>query len=82
MVKQYQKLFELDGVELQFEQEAVEAIAEKTIARKTGARGLRSIMEETMMDLMFTIPSDDTIKSCTITRAAVEEKAEPIITRE
>lgn len=63
IVRQYQKLFDLDGVELEFDKEAVEAIAEKTISRKTGARGLRSIMEETMMDLMFTIPSDDSIKT-------------------
>ena len=55
IVKQYQKLFELDGVDLSFDDEAVKAIADKTISRKTGARGLRSIMEETMMDLMFTI---------------------------
>jgi len=81
IVRQYQKLFDLDGVELKFDKDAVEAIAEKTISRKTGARGLRSIMEETMMDLMFTIPSDDSIKSCTITREAVEETGESIITR-
>lgn len=81
IIRQYKKLFELDGVELKFEKEAVEAIAEKTISRKTGARGLRSIMEETMMDLMFTIPSDDTIKSCTVTREAVEGSGESLITR-
>ena len=66
IVRQYQKLFELDGVDLKFDREAVEARAEKTLKRKTGARGLRSIMEETMMDLMFTIPSDNSIKNCTI----------------
>ena len=81
IVKQYQKLFELDGVDLSFDDEAVKAIADKTISRKTGARGLRSIMEETMMDLMFTIPSDDTIKSCTVTREAVEGTGVPEITR-
>ena len=81
IVKQYQKLFELDGVELKFDEEAIKAIADKTISRKTGARGLRSIMEETMMDLMFTIPSDDTIKSCTVTREAVEGTGVPEITR-
>ena len=81
IVRQYQKLFELDGVDLKFDKEAVEAIAEKTLKRKTGARGLRSIMEETMMDLMFTIPSDNSIKSCTITREAVEGTGEPLITR-
>lgn len=81
IVRQYQKLFELDGVNLKFDREAVEAIAEKTLKRKTGARGLRSIMEETMMDLMFTIPSDNSIKNCTITREAVEGTGEPVITR-
>lgn len=81
IIRQYQKLFELDGVTLKFEDDAVKAIAEKTISRKTGARGLRSIMEETMMDQMFTIPSDQTIKCCTITREAVEGKAQPLITR-
>ncbi|MBR5510469.1 MAG: ATP-dependent Clp protease ATP-binding subunit ClpX [Lachnospiraceae bacterium] len=81
IVRQYKKLFELDQVKLKFEEDAVKAIAEKTISRKTGARGLRSIMEETMMDLMFQIPSDDTIQSCTITREAVEGTGEPKITR-
>ena len=81
LTRQYEKLFELDGVDLKFTDDAVKAIADKTIARKTGARGLRSIMEETMMDLMFTIPSDDTIKSCTVTREAVEGTGFPEITR-
>lgn len=81
IIRQYKKLFELDHVKLKFEQAAVEAVAEKTILRKTGARGLRSIMEETMMDLMFTIPSDDTIQSCTITREVVDGTGAPMITR-
>ena len=81
IIRQYQKLFELDQVELKFDEEAVKAIAAKTISRKTGARGLRSIMEETMMDLMFTIPSDASIHSCTITRGAVEGTSVPIIMR-
>jgi len=81
IVRQYQKLLELDGVELRFNEDAVKAIAEKTISRKTGARGLRSIMEETMMDLMFTIPSDNSIRSCTVTREAVEGKGNPLIAR-
>ena len=63
LVKQYQKLFEMDGVELKFTDDALEAIAEKAIARNTGARGLRSIMESVVMDLMYTIPSDEQ-KSC------------------
>ncbi len=74
IVRQYQKLFDLDGVELEFDKEAVEAIAEKTISRKTGARGLRSIMEET-------IPSDDSIKNCRITQEAVAGTGKPVITR-
>ena len=81
LVKQYQKLFEMDSVELKFTEDALEAIAEKAIARNTGARGLRSIMEETMMDLMFTIPSDDTIESCTITEEAVDGSGVPMIDR-
>ena len=81
IVRQYQKLLELHGVELRFNEDAVKAIAEKTISRKTGARGLRSIMEETMMDLMFTIPSDNSIRSCTVTREAVEGKGNPLIAR-
>ncbi|MCI8584648.1 MAG: ATP-dependent Clp protease ATP-binding subunit ClpX [Lachnospiraceae bacterium] len=81
IIRQYQKLFQLDEVELKFDEEAVEAVAEKTISRKTGARGLRSIMEETMMDLMFTIPSDNSIRSCTITKEAVEGTGAPLIIR-
>ncbi len=81
IIKQYQKLFELDGVRLTFRPEAVEAIADKTIQRKTGARGLRSIMEKTMMDLMFTIPSDESIDSCEITKEMVEGTADAVITR-
>ena len=81
LVRQYHELFGVDGVDLKFDRGAVEAIAEKNLKRKTGARGLRSIMEETMMDLMFTIPSDNSIKNCTITREAVEGTGEPVITR-
>ena len=79
LVKQYQKLFEFDDVELHFEPDAIEAIAKKAMERKTGARGLRSIMEDVMMDLMFRIPSDDSIESCTITKGAVEGTSEPLI---
>lgn len=82
IVKQYQKLFELDGVHLTFTEDAIEAIADRTIARKTGARGLRSIMEKTMMDLMFTIPSDETIQTCQVTKEMVEGTGEPVITRQ
>ena len=78
IVKQYQKLLELDGVELKFEKEALEAIADITLARKTGARGLRAIMENVMMDTMYHVPSDATIKSCLITAEAVKGKENPI----
>jgi len=77
LVKQYQKLFEIDGVELVFEQEALEAIVEKAIERKTGARGLRSIIEDIMRDIMFEIPSNRKIEKCIITKQTVMEKTEP-----
>ena len=80
IIKQYQGLFGLDDVELAFTPEAVEAIADKTIKRKTGARGLRAIMESVMMDLMFKIPSDETIATCTITKETVEGTGEPELT--
>ena len=80
LVKQYRKLFELDGVELDFQKDALKLIAEKSLERKTGARGLRSIMESTMMDLMYQVPSDHTIQKCVITKEAVEGTAEPEIT--
>ena len=78
LVKQYTKLFELDGVGLKFEKEAVEAIADKALERKTGARGLRAIMENVMLDLMYTIPSDTSISHCTITKKMVEETLKPL----
>ena len=74
LVKQYQKLMELDGVKLEFDKAALDAIAETSLARKTGARGLRAIMEDIMMDTMFRVPSDDTIKGCMITKDVVEGK--------
>ena len=79
LVKQYEKLFELDGVTLTFDDDAIEAIAEKSLKRKTGARGLRAIMEKVMMDLMYRVPSDESIVGCNITKAAVEEEGEPEI---
>lgn len=71
IVKQYQKLLELDGVKLEFDKDALLEIADTTLKRKTGARGLRAIMENIMMDTMFTVPSDETIKECRITKEAV-----------
>lgn len=71
LTKQYKKLFELDGVALEFEDEALEAIVEKAVERKTGARGLRAIMEAATLDLMYQIPSDESISTCTITKDMV-----------
>ena len=79
LTKQYHKLFELDGVELDFEEEALEAVARKSLERKTGARGLRAIMENSLMDLMYKAPSDNTIRKCIITKDAVEGTGEPEI---
>ena len=73
LVKQYTKLFDLDGVGLTFVEEAIGAIADKALERKTGARGLRAIMENVMLDLMYTIPSDDSISKCNITKEMVED---------
>lgn len=77
IIKQYKKLFELDGVKLDFEDDAVEAIAKQSMERKTGARGLRAVMEKTMQELMYTIPSDETITECTVTKETVEGTGEP-----
>ena len=79
LTKQYHKLFELDGVELEFNEDALGAVAQKSLARKTGARGLRSIMEKTLMDLMYKAPSDDTISKAVITKETVEGTGEPEI---
>ena len=79
LVKQYQKLFDFDNVRLTFEDEAVRKIAKMAYERETGARGLRSIMEKAMMDVMYQIPSDDTITECVITEACVEGESQPLI---
>ena len=79
LVKQYQKLLEMDDVELEFKQDALEAIVDKAIERKTGARGLRSIIEEIMRDIMFEIPSTPNISKCIITKETVLDKKEPEI---
>lgn len=79
LVKQYEKLFQIDGVELVFEKDAIEAIVEKAIERKTGARGLRSIIEEIMRDIMYEIPSNPNIEKCTVTKDTVLNGAEPEI---
>lgn len=79
LVKQYKKLFKMDNVDLEFEQEALELIVDKAIERNTGARGLRSIIEEIMRDIMFEIPSNPKIEKCIITKATVENKEAPDI---
>ena len=77
LMRQYQKLFELDNVKLEFTREALEEIARLAVERKIGARGLRSIMESAIMDLMYEIPSDDSIGICTITKAVIDKTGEP-----
>ncbi len=70
LVKQFQKFFEMDGVELEFTEEALRAIARKAMDRKTGARGLRSIIESLLLDIMYELPSRDDVQKCVITKAA------------
>ena len=79
ITKQYQKMLELDGVELTFDDEALEAIAETSLKRKTGARGLRAIMENVMMDIMYKAPSDETLKACRITEDVVKGGGVPLM---
>jgi len=78
--KQYKKLFELDGVDIEFEEDALREIAKEAMDRKTGARGLRAIMENAVMDLMYEIPSNDYIEKCVITKDVILNGAEPILT--
>ncbi len=79
LVKQYKKLFEMDGIELTFEESAVSAIAQEAIKQKTGARGLRAIVEGILMDTMFNVPSDEDIAKVTVTEACVKDGAKPLI---
>ena len=79
LIKQYQRMFEIDGVELEFEQGALEAIADLAVLRQTGARGLRAIMEEVLGPIMFEVPSDDRVARVIVTRATVLENAAPTI---
>ena len=79
LVKQYQKLLAMDGVELKFTPDALEAIADKAIERKTGARGLRAILEETMLDVMYEIPSREDVGLCTVTKECVTENKPPLL---
>ena len=77
ITKQYKKLLELDGVKLSFDDEAIKAVAKLSFERKTGARGLRAIMEDVMTDVMYEVPSEDDIKECVITKEAVLDKESP-----
>lgn len=77
LVKQYKTLFDMDQVELEFEEDALISIAKKSLARKTGARGLRAILEEIMTEVMFEIPSNEKIEKCIITKQAVEHHEKP-----
>ncbi len=79
LVKQYQRLFAFDDVELRFEDDAIVEIAKKAMERKTGARGLRSIMENVLMDVMYEIPSDDTIQLCVISKEVIDGTSEPLV---
>ena len=81
IVKQYTRMFQMDGVQLEFQPEALAAMADVTLERKTGARGLRSVFESTLKELMFQIPSDSTVEKVTITPETVRSGAEPIILR-
>lgn len=78
LTKQYQKLFKMEGVELLFEDGAIETIVDKAMLRKTGARGLRSIIEDAMLDIMFTLPSQKNVGRCIITRETIAENAPPV----
>lgn len=79
LVKQYRELFQMDGVELEFDSEALKAIAKKAMERKTGARGLRSIIEETLLDIMYEIPSREEIEKCLITKETILNNGEPTL---
>ena len=79
LVKQYQTLLSYDDVTLEFDDDALQEIANKAIERKTGARGLRSIIEETMMDVMFEVPSQENVKLVRITKEAVDGTDKPIL---
>jgi ATP-dependent Clp protease ATP-binding subunit ClpX len=77
--KQYKKLFEIDGVELEFDEDALREIAKLAVERKTGARGLRSIVEKATMDMMFEIPSDDRVRKCTVTKEVITDGVLPAV---
>ncbi|HKJ88758.1 MAG TPA: ATP-dependent Clp protease ATP-binding subunit ClpX, partial [Gammaproteobacteria bacterium] len=79
LVKQYQRLFEMDGVELELREDALRAVARKAIERGTGARGLRSILESAMLEIMYELPSMSGVKKCVIDDSVVQEGGEPLL---
>jgi ATP-dependent Clp protease ATP-binding subunit ClpX len=79
LVKQYTRLFEMDDIRLKFQPEALEAMVDKAVLRKTGARGLRSVMENVLLPIMFELPSRNDVAECVVTREMVEQKKEPIL---
>lgn len=82
LTKQYRRLLHMDGVELEFEEGALRAIVQRAMKRGTGARGLRSVMEETMLDVMYKIPGMPEVKTCTVTKETVTEGKTPLYTYE
>ena len=80
-VKQYQKLFKMDGVDVEFEDEALHEVAKQAIKLNTGARGLRSILENIMLDMMYDIPSDNTVEKIIVTKNAILKKEKPTVVR-
>lgn len=80
LVRQYRKMLEMDGVELEFTEEALRAVAKKALKRKSGARGLRAIIEETLMDTMYTLPSQENVVKCTVTEESVNDGVKPALT--
>ncbi len=82
LVKQYQKIFEFESVALRFQDDALEAIAEQAVERKIGARGLRMIMEELMLDMMFSLPSEKNAKEVVVSRDVVVNKTNPLVVME
>ena len=81
LVKQYRKLFAMEGVDLIFENDALEEIIERAMKRRTGARALRSIMESVLTELMFSLPDDQKLEQCIVTRYSVEGKTQPVLIR-
>jgi ATP-dependent Clp protease ATP-binding subunit ClpX len=79
LTKQYQKLFEFEGITLRFTESALKAVAEKALERKSGARGLRSVMEEAMLDVMYELPSDEHATECVINEQVIREGEYPVI---